>query len=573
MRPSIPFSSLLAASIAASPFVVPMAAQAERPQVELILDASGSMWNKLDDGRFRITAAKEVLGDFVALLPRDGLDVGLRIYGSRVAAKEEGSCLDTVLVRPIDGVDGAALQAAVRDARAVGATPIALSLREAAEDLAARPAGQRLVVLVTDGEEACGGDVAAAAAALRATGADVDLRIVGLGLDAAARKSFSGLGSFENVRDAKELAGALGRAVVAVVPEMGDATLAAPDRVPAGTSFDVAWTGDGATGDYVTLVTADAEDGAAGTWAPTERNPVRLTAPLAAGDYELRYQSDRTGGVAGRRALVVEPADVGLSTPVEVPAGQPFGVEWIGPNGEGDYVTLVPAEAEDGSYEAWLYTADAPSPASFHAPLRPGEYEARYQSERAPSLVLARAPFRVLPPEIAIGAPEVVQAGASFAVPWAGPDGDSDYLTIVPVGTEDGVYHSWAYTRDGNPLTLEVPFVAGAYEVRYQSERESGVFGRARVRVVEPSITLEAPATVEAGSTFEVRWTGPDGSGNYLTIVARDAGPAEYGDYAYTSEGSPVRLTAPGEPGTWEIRFNSERDTERVFGRRTIEVR
>jgi len=37
--------------------------------VELILDASGSMWNKLDDDRYRIVAAKDVLTQFIGGLP------------------------------------------------------------------------------------------------------------------------------------------------------------------------------------------------------------------------------------------------------------------------------------------------------------------------------------------------------------------------------------------------------------------------------------------------------------------------------------------------------------------------
>jgi len=49
--------------------------------VELILDASGSMWNKLDDGEYRIVAAKDVLSSFVSSLPADpNLNVGLRVY-------------------------------------------------------------------------------------------------------------------------------------------------------------------------------------------------------------------------------------------------------------------------------------------------------------------------------------------------------------------------------------------------------------------------------------------------------------------------------------------------------------
>ena len=64
--------------------------------VELILDASGSMWNTLDDGRYRIIAAKDVLSQFIGGLADDGLNVGLRIYGSQTDALEEGACQDVL---------------------------------------------------------------------------------------------------------------------------------------------------------------------------------------------------------------------------------------------------------------------------------------------------------------------------------------------------------------------------------------------------------------------------------------------------------------------------------------------
>lgn len=164
--------------------------------VELILDASGSMFNKLADGRYRIVAAKEVLAELVAALPADAdLNVGYRAYGSELQATAAGSCEDSRLYVPIEGVDRQLLLTTVRNTQARGATPIAYSLERALEDLDGRT-GERIVVLITDGEEGCGGDVRAAAQALKDAG--IDLRIIGFDLDELARASFDGLGAFEN---------------------------------------------------------------------------------------------------------------------------------------------------------------------------------------------------------------------------------------------------------------------------------------------------------------------------------------------------------------------------------------
>lgn len=478
-RPIFAFLSILAL-VLSLPTTAPAADEAH---VELILDASGSMWNKLDDGRFRITAAKEVLGTFVEGLPDAGLNVGLRVYGSRVKAGEPGACRDTELMVPIQGVDKAALRRTVEGAKAIGATPIALSLEQAATDFPAG-AARKLLVLVTDGEEACDGDVRAAAEKLRAAGVDVDLRIIGFDLDAKAMASFEGLGTFENAADAKALAGALGRAVESIVPPLGDAALEAPAEVAAGSSVEVRWTGEGGTGDYVTLVPKGAEDGTYAIWQYVEAgNPLTLAAPFEPGEYELRYQSDRASGIAARRPLRVTPSEIAVRAPSQVVAGRAFEAAWRGPNGAGDYLTLVAADAPAGDY---------------------GQY---------------------------------------------------------------------AYTSAGNPVTFTAPITGGAFEVRYQSERESAVvFARARVEVLPIETTLEAPAEVAAGATFEVEWRGPDGPGDYVTIVRPGAGPQDYTSYFYTSSGSPGTLTAPDEPGEWVIRYQSE-TTPGVYARRTIRVR
>lgn len=126
--------------------------------VELILDASGSMYNTLDDGRYRIVAAKEVLSSFIAGLPSaPDLNVGLRVYGSELQATHKDACLDSRLFVPMQGVDRTALLDTVDTVLARGATPIAWSLQQAGADFT--EPGRYLIVLVTDGEESCGGDI------------------------------------------------------------------------------------------------------------------------------------------------------------------------------------------------------------------------------------------------------------------------------------------------------------------------------------------------------------------------------------------------------------------------------
>src|SRR5688572_6495501 len=60
----------------------PLSASTKTVNVELILDASGSMAEVLPDGETRIAAAKRILRGVIEGLPdRDGINVGLRVYG------------------------------------------------------------------------------------------------------------------------------------------------------------------------------------------------------------------------------------------------------------------------------------------------------------------------------------------------------------------------------------------------------------------------------------------------------------------------------------------------------------
>jgi fibro-slime domain-containing protein len=158
------------------------------PATLLILDASGSMKERrhLVDGKLKIDAAKDILLETLDLLP-SAAPVGLRVYGHRIREKQRGDCEDSELVAPIRPIDKAALAARVRAIQALGTTPIAYSLRQAARDFAG-VAGEKLIVLVTDGKEECRGDPAAAAAELNKAGIRIRLDVVGFALADEATK-------------------------------------------------------------------------------------------------------------------------------------------------------------------------------------------------------------------------------------------------------------------------------------------------------------------------------------------------------------------------------------------------
>ena len=86
-------------------------------------------------------------------------------------------------------------------------------------------------------------------------------------------------------------------------------------------------------------------------------------------------------------------------------------------------------------------------------------------------------------------------------------------------------------------------------------------------------IVLDAPDTVKPGQTFKVKWKGPNGPSDYITIVLASAEAGEYGDYFFTQDANPGFLTAPSKQGDYEIRYQSDRVGNFVFGYVAITVK
>lgn len=264
-----------------------------------------------------------------------------------------------------------------------------------------------------------------------------------------------------------------------------------------------------------------------------------------------------TTEAAETTTTLVATGDATLGFQGDVQAGTEFEVTWDGPDNEGDFITIVPAGARVGSYQNYFYTTDG-SPGTLIAPTTAGDHEIRYL-DGATNATVASVPIVVAGRVITLELPVDVDAGTEFNVTWEAIEAPGDYITIVPAASREGTYESYFYTAVGPTGTMVAPMTDGDYEIRYVSGLDAATMAASTIVVNPLEITIEAPAAVAAGSDFEVTWTGPDGPSDYLTIVAAGAAEAAYLDYAYTTEGSPLTLTAPEEPGAYEIRYRTDR--------------
>ncbi|MEQ8654132.1 MAG: VWA domain-containing protein [Kiloniellales bacterium] len=538
------------------------ASGAQAENTIIVLDASGSMWAQID-GSHKITIAREVLDEVLGQLPAEQ-SLGFMAYGHR----QKGVCSDIeLLVAPKVGAGEEIRQAAAK-LNPKGKTPLSDAVRQAAEALRYTEE-KATVVLITDGLETCDADPCALGRALEESGIGFTAHVVGFGLKEGEGAQIACLaeetgGRYLDAANAAELTSALTE-TVAAVPEpepepeaepepLPSATLAAPAEVPAGSDFEVAWEGPDDKGDYVTIVEVGTPEQRHGNYGYTRTgNPLPVKAPDGLGAYELRYVSGSGGQTLGRRAITLTPIEASVEAPFEVAAGARFEVTWTGPGYNDDYLTIVEAGAPEGSHGDYRYARDG-SPATLAAPDGLGSYEVRYvvgQSKRT----LASQPVILVAVGATLEAPAEVPAGSAFNVAWEGPDNANDYITIVEVGAPEGTHNDYDYTRKGSPADLVAPDGLGAYEIRYVMGKSKRTLASRPVTLVAVGATLEAPAEVPAGASFEVTWEGPDNPNDYITIVEAGAPEGTYNDYDYTRKGSPADLVAPDGLGAYEIRY------------------
>ena len=207
------FSATAAAFALAAAGVAPVVADespaTEQTKVVLVLDASGSMNEPDPSGVTKLEAAKTALIGALGSLP-EGADVGLRVYGATVdgPGRTPAECADSQLVHPIEPLDEQGLTAAIQSFDAVGETPIAYSLQEAAKDLGAD--GKRHIILVSDGEERCVPDPCVAVQDIIDAGIGVQIDTVGFGVGDVARQQLTciaeaGGGTYYDAADAGTL--------------------------------------------------------------------------------------------------------------------------------------------------------------------------------------------------------------------------------------------------------------------------------------------------------------------------------------------------------------------------------
>lgn len=279
--------------------------------IALILDASGSMRALLEPGRSRMAIARDAVIQVARDLP-EGTNTSLWVYGHRLGQEDQAaSCRDIENVLPLSPIDPEQYEAVVRGINAIGYTPLAASLELAAASLP--PGGNNTIILLSDGEETCGGDPCAVAEALAAANINLVVHTVGFVVEDLARSQLECIasvarGEYYDAQDASQLTEALSEIIVPRAPQLGVLRVVDIDGTPADSieftlirtdsaTFSGIGSGEFPVGSYVVRVAIDPVFETEGLILPDETTTITLPISLSEGELEdeLPFNVSKSG--------------------------------------------------------------------------------------------------------------------------------------------------------------------------------------------------------------------------------------------------------------------------------------
>ncbi len=168
-----------------------------------VLDASQSMTGKLDKST-KIDISKKLLTNMLDSLGTiENIELALRVYGHQSPVPPQ-DCNDTKLEVPFSRDNLSLIKQKINSLTPKGTTPIAHSLELCGEDFPESSFGRNIIILITDGIEACDGDPCAVSRELQKKGITLRPFIIGVGLDPKFKKAFDCVGKFYDANNEKQ---------------------------------------------------------------------------------------------------------------------------------------------------------------------------------------------------------------------------------------------------------------------------------------------------------------------------------------------------------------------------------
>lgn len=178
-------------------------------RILFIFDASQSM-NGIWESDRKINIARRYLTKIIDSLENiHNIQMALRIYGHQKPVPPQ-DCSDTRLEVPFSDNNASSIRQKLKYLSPKGTTPIAYSLQQSQRDFPPCEDCRNIIILITDGVEACDGDPCEVSKELQKNGIILRPFVIGIGIDPNFEKTFSCVGNFYNTPQEDQFENVLG---------------------------------------------------------------------------------------------------------------------------------------------------------------------------------------------------------------------------------------------------------------------------------------------------------------------------------------------------------------------------
>lgn len=166
-----------------------------KSRILFIFDASNSMAGQWEGAR-KIDIARDILLEMVDSLEiMPNVEMALRVYGHQSPVPPQ-DCSDTKLEVPFSPSNASRIRQKLKFINPKGTTPIARSLALAPDDFPPCGNCRNIILLITDGLEACDGDPCEVSRSLQKKGIILRPFVIGIGNDPGFRETFDCIGEY-----------------------------------------------------------------------------------------------------------------------------------------------------------------------------------------------------------------------------------------------------------------------------------------------------------------------------------------------------------------------------------------
>jgi Ca-activated chloride channel family protein len=180
-------------------------------RILFVFDASQSMLARWESTQKMEVARKLMIEmlDSLAGLKSDQFQLALRVYGHQKPVPPQ-DCNDTRLEVSFSPGSIGRMKKFIQTVTPKGTTPIARSLELAATDFPPCADCRNVIILITDGVEACDGDPCAVSRALQKKGIILKPFVIGVGIDPNFKNTFQCVGNYYDAATEKSFKTVLG---------------------------------------------------------------------------------------------------------------------------------------------------------------------------------------------------------------------------------------------------------------------------------------------------------------------------------------------------------------------------